>query len=86
MGFIAVAFSISKKNYVLMLSIILIKKIHSLSRSDEIDLVSWIKENKLKKIITLSTPVGYINDYLNSKKYEMKDCSFEFVKIFRSMT
>ena len=54
-----------------------------MSRSDEIDLVSWIQENKLKKIVTLSTPVGYINDYLNGKKNEMKDYSVEFVKIFR---
>ena len=59
------------------------KKVQSVSRSDEIDLVSWIKENKLKKIVTLSTPVGYINDYLNGKKNEMKECSVEFVKIFR---
>lgn len=59
------------------------KKIHSVSNSDEIDLVSWIQENKLKKIVTLSTPVGYINDYLNGKKNEMKDYSVEFVKIFR---
>lgn len=59
------------------------KKVHSVSRSDEIDLVSWIKENKLKKIVTLSTPIGYINDYLNGKKNEMRECPVEFVKIFR---
>ena len=59
------------------------KKVQSVNRSDEIDLVSWIKENKLKKVVTLSTPVGYINDYLNSKKNEMKECAVEFVKIFR---
>jgi deoxyribodipyrimidine photo-lyase len=59
------------------------KKIHSVSNSDEIDLVSWIQENKLKKIVTLSTPVGYINDYINGKKNEMKDYSVEFVKVFR---
>ena len=27
------------------------KKINSVSRSDEIDLVSWIQENKIKKIL-----------------------------------
>ena len=54
-----------------------------MSRSDEIDLVSWIKDNKLKKIVTLSTPVGYVNDYIYDKKNEMKDCSVEFIKIFR---
>ena len=59
------------------------EKVQSINRSDEIDLESWIKENKLKKIVTLSTPVGYVNDYINSKKNEMRDCSVELIKVFR---
>ena len=48
-------------------------KISSVSISENIDLVTWIKENNIKTVVTLSTPVGYVNDYINENKSEMKN-------------
>ena len=46
-------------------------------------IIEWALQNKLKKVVTLATPTGYVNDYFQSIKHELSDNGIEFIKIFR---
>ena len=56
---------------------------HKITNYDSCSIAQWAKENKLKKIVTLATPTGYINDYLSSVKKDLKDDGIDFIKVFR---
>lgn len=56
---------------------------HRITSTESCSIVQWAMENKLKKIVTLATPTGYLNDYLLSIKNELSDNGVEFIKVFR---
>ena len=56
---------------------------HRIASTESCSIIQWAMENKLKKIVTLATPTGYLNDYLLSIKNELSDNGVEFIKVFR---
>ena len=72
-----------KRNIINDTADIIKNNISHLCTSSEIDLISWATENNLKRIVTLSTPIGYINDYITKNKTELRNFSIDLTKIFR---